>query len=424
MKWIAVVSLCLVGVACAQVNSPQKTKIEPINVKPADKQPVDKVQKFLEVLKKKGVPFTSDEARAQAEQFRSPEGLLPNGILEPMYPKFWSVQSQVLAKIAGSGGRVFVPITPGQVTWPQTLNFRQGSRIELKFELGYLAVIRFPAQLASAPIVDMTGTERSTLDGLLLALDNNYTMPGCGLLWAREFPSDNANLNIVTRCDMRGRFGDDSPYGGACFVNIGCEVYRITDTCNFRFQGKIGGAYFTSSYNNHRITSPHGDVAGGFTPGAGGAISNAGGVIDGSCHFACDTLPTGADPHDRYIIKLGSRTHSVWIHDIYFTAKTYGSCGASFVLGDETDNEVIYGGTSNVVIENIHDEAYASKYFVRLDGKTRGVKVANITNIQSGMIVGYGDVHNSVWMNGLRLENLMHRPHPTYWTGEPIPAQP
>lgn len=382
------------------------------------------VEDFLAQLDAAGIPFTSTEARSQAEQFRDTAGLLPDLILENMYPDFWAIQSQITSAIAAGGGRVFVSKGSENFIWPQTLNFRQGSRVDLIFEPGQQNVIRFPSQLATAPVIDMTGTEYSTLDGFRLALDSNFTMPGCGVFLGREYYEDNANLNILRHVDVRGNFGNNSSYGGACLINVGCEVYRITDNCNFRFSGKKGGAYNTSSYNDHRITSPHGIIAGGYTPGAGGAQSNAGGVIDGSCHFACDLLPTGANPDERYIIKLGSRTHSVWIHDIYITAKTYGSLEASFVLGDETDNEVIYGGTSNVTISNLHDEAYASKYFVKIDGVTRKVTVKDIGNIQSGMIVGYGSVYNSRWTDGLRLENLQHRPHPTYWTGEPTPATP
>jgi hypothetical protein len=385
-------------------------------------QSISDEEQFLIDLETQGIPFTSSQAREQAQAYRV-NGLFSDLLLENIYPDFWAAETAIRAARAAGGGKVFISkTTSNYAVWPQTLNARDLTMVEIEFELGYQASVQFPPELASCPVVDMAGSNRCQLKNVRLVLDGNSTRPGCGVFIGRAEPLGGGNWNVLSEFDIVGPYGDDSPYGGACIVNIGCEIFHLTDNGNARFWGKKGGAFFTSSYNNHRITSPYGSIAGGFTPGAGGAISNAGGVIDGACHFACDTLPEGANPNDRYVIKLGSRTHSVWIHDIYLTAKTAGSLGASFVLGDTTDNEVLYGGTSNIVISNLHDEAYASPFFVRLDGKTRGVIVKDIANIQAGMVLGYGDVYGSVWANGIQLENLLHRPHPNYWTGAPMPV--
>lgn len=408
----------LAVVACAQPKAAPQTKPQaPARVAvplPHEQAPApDKaIQEFLEQLEKEGLSPTTPEARARAEQFRSTAGLLPDEILREMYLEFWFVQSQIRAKRAG--GDIYVPYVPYTV-WPQTLDFRHAGRTNLRFEHNYLAHVQFPPQLATAPVVDMASSNWATLEGLIIRPDEAYTPPGCGILLGRSAAMAGSGGVIVRHCKIRGRYGDANPYGGACVVNIGCEVYRITDASYFRFSGKKGGAFYTSAYNDYRITSPHGPIAGGFTPGASEAVSNAGGVIDGSCFFACDLAPPGSDPAERYVFKLGSRTHSLWIRDVYVSAKTAGGLDAVFVLGDSGDNEVLGGGTNNIQISCLHDEAWAARTFIRLDGSTRGVTFADISFVQSGRLVDYGHRHNFRFVDGLHLVRVAHRPHPTYW---------
>ncbi len=232
------------------------------------------------------------------------------------------------------------------------------------------------------------------------------------------------NFNRISHCGIKGNFGDGHAYGGACVVNIGSEIFHITDRNDWRFSGRRGGAFMTSGFNTHRIGSPHGPIAGLYTAERFGKISNAGGVIDGSCHFGLDGMLTdAAGPSDRYVIKLGSGTASVWVRDIYVTAKTPGSLRSVFLLGDAGDRDVLYGGTANIKIENVHDEAYAAEFFVFVGGKTRGVRVSD-SIVQAGQVLGYGHVSNSRFQDGVDLGRLWHRPHPTYWEGRPEPVQP
>ncbi len=402
--------LCLaaVGILLATATAPAQDAIAPT---PSE------IENFLGALR---APPTSTVARAQAEQFRQ-GGLLPPEILPAMYPEFWDIQRRLYLAIAAKRGRVYVPIpSVKNIAWPQPLDFRQAQWVALEFEIGSLAAVTFPSSLMSAPVIDMTGSKSCVVSGLRIALTRNSSPPGCGIFLGRAWENNVPNFNRISNCKIQGNFGDGHDFGGACVINIGSEIIHITDRNNWRFRGKRGGAYMTSGYNTHRITSPHGPIAGLYTVGPAGNISNAGGVIDGSCHFGLDELPDGADPSDRYVIKLGSGTASVWIHDIYVTAKTRSSLRSVFLLGDEGDREVLFGGVGNISIRNVHDEAYASEYFVFLGGKTRGVHISD-SIVRTGQVLGIGDVQNSRFQDGLSLSRLWHQPHVTYWSARPAP---
>ena len=353
-------------VALAQSSGEQPVALAQVSMTPqvalAQARTARTLGEFLEELKRDGLEVTSPGARARAEAYRASNGLLPEPLLKAVHPKFADLQARVRELSADKGvrgGRLVVP--RDKVIWPQPLDFRQAEYAELEFERGYTAVARFPASLASAPVVDMTGIHECTLRGLRIEADQADAMPGCGIFLGRERELDNVSFVRIDNCTVSGAFGDGHKFGGACVVNVGAEVYDFSGN-NFRFSGRRGGAYYTGAYNVHHITSPHGAVAGGFNPGGADPISNCGGVIDDSCHFACDELPAGANAYERYIIRIGTRSVSLWIHDIYVTAKTPSSVSAVFVLGDEGDRE-LYSGVGGIKIENVHDEAFAAEFF-------------------------------------------------------------
>jgi len=327
---------------------------------------------------------------------------------------FDELQKALTEKIVAGGGGLWVPNT-GDVNWPRPLNFRGATNVELRFERGYRCIPRFSAEYGNCPVVDMVDTQKSAIRNLRMKLPIENPVPACGLLLARSGPTLNTNYNVIDGCDIEGAFGNENEegQGGACVMNIGSEIMHMTNRCSLRFKGQRGGAYYTSAFNTYNIRSPYGPVMGPDAP-----VSNAGGTIDGSCHFACDG-PTEY-PDERYVIGIGSRTGSLWVRDVYVTAKTFGSLRCVFWLGDRWDTKHLWAGVNNVCIENVHDEATAAEYFAYVQGPCRGVVLRNIANVQAGMPVGYGDVYGMRHVDGLRLENVQHRPYAPYWTGRPL----
>lgn len=319
---------------------------------------------------------------------------------------FLSLQNEVTAAIANGGGTITIS---NDMVWPMPLNMRQGSNLILQAAPGVYITANFDATYQRAPVIDMTGTERSEVNHIKIRIASGSTPPACGILLAREVPNDSANLNRISNCEITGNFGDGATYGGACVYNVGCEIFHITDRCNFRFSGQRGYAYFISAYNEFHVASPYGAVAGGYTPGSGGAISSAGGTIDGSCHFACD----GVGVKDkRGIIYFGDRVHSVWAHDIYITAKTQNGLKAVFTFGSGVESY----GVSTVDIRNVHDEAYAAQYLLYLRSPVHDVNVSGILSKQ-GKVLGA----DSIWYaDGLKYD-VDERPYALFWNGEPEP---
>lgn len=422
-KWVSFVA-CLIVASCVSTAASDQEKflsrlqaevsfVDNAPVKLEDRSSVsslDPVLEFIMGYRKDGRDPKSDAVRQEAERFRTPEGLLPDLLIAECYPKFRSIQ---LLADTDQGGEY-----TGDAVWPQPLRWRQKSRARLI--LNGRAIVKFGVGLEQAPVVDMTGSEYCLLRGLLIDISTSWPKPACSVFWGREVYEDNANCNALEAVQAVGPWGLNSEYGGAALVNVGCEVYRVDGECNFRFSGPKGYAYYTSSYNELHITSPYGAIAGGFVPGRGGAQSNAGGVICGSSHFGVDNIVNKTG--ERAVFKFGSRTHSVWVHDVYVTSKSKGMCDATFVLGDLGDNNELYSGVSNVVISNIHDEAYASEFFLLVNGKTRGVVVRDLGFVQAGQLLGYADVNCSRYLDGIRVEGVYPRPHPEYWTGHPQPT--
>ncbi len=190
---------------------------------------------------------------------------------------------------------------------------------------------RFGPEHAKCPVVDTTGSR------LLYVCDldiqgHGRGPPACGALTARANP-DSSNGNVFERVTIG--YGTGGYFGVAAVVNIGGEG-NVWDKCFLRATVTEGGdvyGYWTSSWNERGVESPHGPVYGGHSAGGGGAVSNAHHTIVDSA------ITVDGVGGKRSNIYLGARTVAHQFRGLCLTNKLIADTrGEAFVIFGEGVN--------------------------------------------------------------------------------------
>lgn len=207
------------------------------------------------------------------------------------------------------------------------VNMRQLTNVSV---YGHNATIvgQFAPEFAKCPVIDTTGSR------LLYVCDldiqgHGRGPPACGVLRARA-NSDSSNGNVFERVSVGG--GNGGYFTSAALVNVGGEG-DVWDKCLLRCTVTEGGdvyGYWTSSWNERGIESPHGAVYGGRIAGGGGAVSNAHHTI------ADSAITVDGAGGKRSNIYCGARTVAHQFTRLCLTNKLIsGTRGEAFVIFGE-----------------------------------------------------------------------------------------